>query len=265
MRNQEKEFQMRFIAQLPQEGIENKQPRKNKKRAIFLILLLVIAATLITVSYMSLPTNKETPQIKSDVTTVYPTNHTVHVDHSQTSSIVVDITQQSIPDDVYFIVNTTSTGTEVPADAIGHQLMIDNTPAAGYFDVKVTTNMTLTPEIMVKITITNPVININSAMYYWNSTQGKWVAIATEFQSPHTASGYLSAMALTGTPIGIFNGSPGDAVENPTATPTTSEGGPDYHSPMVAPEYQWGALLAIGVCFAALAVFKVRKTTKNQQ
>lgn len=212
-----------------------------KKLSVILLILLLAVITFVTLSYITTPSNNiSSPQPVTQTTSLFPTNHVVYVDDNSTTNIIVNITGSSLPDDAYFTITTTNYGTDVPKDA-GAPLTVEGTPAAGYYDVKVTTNITLSTDVITKVTITNLNFNEQSTMYYYNTTQGKWVSVSTEFQSPHAIVGTFAAIALTGTPIG--------GTGNPLLGPL-----------FVASEYSLGVgtLLALFACFAAFALFEIR-------
>lgn len=225
-----------------------------KRLAIALLILLLAVISFATVSYLTAPSYHLTnAQPVSRTTTLYPTNHTVHIDDNSSTDIIVDISGNSLPDDAYLTINTTKYGTDVPQDAA--PLAIEGTTVVGYYDVKVVTNVTLTPDVTVKVTITSPNFNEHSTMYYYNTAQGKWVSVLTEFQSPHTVVGTFAAIALTGTPIAVLNNN------SPSSSPSPSPSQPDPSDPsplFVVPEYGVGMLLALFACFAAFALFKIR-------
>jgi hypothetical protein len=261
---------MRF-AQLIQGEKSAKQNNFYKKLSIILILLLIAATSFIAASMLIQPnTALGTPQPVSSTTSLFPVNHEVHVNNNQTTNIIIDITGNSLPADAYFTVNTTSMGSDVPIDA-GAPLVIKGTSVVSYYDVKVFANITVTPDVIVKITITNPSFNQYSTMYYWNTTQAKWIALSTEFQSPHTVVGYMAAIDLTGTPIVVTNNNSSTSNpqtdSNPTPTPaqtSTPTSSNQSNTPFTAPEYSWGALLALSICFAAFAFFKVHRKYSNK-
>lgn len=192
--------------------------RLRRRIAIILVILVLALAILFTDSYLSPPRRNEITQPISHTTSLFPTDQEVHINDSRTTGIIVDITGDTLSNSTYFTVTTTNSGLQVPKDV--SPLSVGNTVVAGYFDVKVTTNMTLTPEVKVKITITNSNFNQNSAMYYWYATAQNWVSVVTNFQSPHTVIGTIEALYLTGTPIGIGNGD--STTPSPTATTSTS-------------------------------------------
>ncbi len=212
-----------------------------KKLSVILLILLLAVITFFTVSYLTAPSNNlSNPQPISETTSLFPTNHVVYVDDNSTTGVIVEISGSSLPDDAYFTITTANYGTNVPKDA-GAPLTVEGAIAAGYYDVKVTTNITLSLDIIAKLTITNLNFNEHSTMYYYNTTQGKWVSVSTEFQPSHVIVGTLAAIALTGTPIG--------GTDNPLLGPL-----------FVASEYSIGVgtLLALFACFAAFALFKIR-------
>jgi len=256
------------FAQIIQGEKPNKQHSFYKRLSIILIILLISAVSFITISFLTQSNKKlENPQPISSTTSLFPVNNVVHVNNNGTTNIIVDITGNSIPDNAYFTVNTNSTGANIPIDA-GASLVIKGTSVVGYYDVKVLTNVTLTPDMIVKIAITNPNFNQYSTIYYWNTTLAKWISLSTEFQTPHTVVGYMPAIDLTGTPIAVTNNNSSltnpqtDSTPTPTPKPdsliTPSPTPKSPGSPFHAPEYAWGGLLALFVCFAAFALFKVR-------
>lgn len=231
-----------------------------KRLAIALLILLLAVIGFFALPYLTAPSYHLTnAQPVSHTTTLYPTNHTVHIDDNSSTDIIVDISGNSLPDDAYLTINTTKYGTDVPQDVA--PLVIEGTTVVGYYDVKVVTNVTLTPDVMVKVTITNPNFNEHSTMYYYNTdtAQGKWVSVLTEFQSPHTVVGTFAVIALTGTPIAVLNNnSPSPSSSpSPSLSPSPSSD-PSQLDPLVAPEYGVGTLLALFACFAAFALFKIR-------
>jgi hypothetical protein len=212
-----------------------------KKLSVILLILVLAIITFVTVSYLTAPSNNlSNPQPISETTSLFPTNHVVYVNDNSTTGVIVEISGSSLPDDAYFTITTANYGTNVPKDA-GAPLTVEGAIAAGYYDVKVTTNITLSLDIIAKLTITNLNFNEHSTMYYYNTTQGKWVSVSTEFQPSHVIIGTLAAIALTGTPIG--------GTDNPLLGPL-----------FVASEYciGVGTLLALFACFAAFAFFKIR-------
>ena len=210
-----------------------------KKLSVILLILLLAVIAFVTVSFLTAPSyNLSSPQPVTETTSLFPTNHVVYVNDNDTTGIIVNITGSSLPDDAYFTITTIKYGTNVPKD-VGAPLTVEGKPVAGYYDVKVTTNITLSPDVIAEITITNLNFNEHSTMYYYNTTQGKWIFVSTEFQSPHAIVGTLAAIALTGTSFGIT----GSSLLGPL---------------FVLPEYSLGALLALFAFFAAFALFKIR-------
>jgi hypothetical protein len=242
-----------------------------KKLSVILLILLLAVITFVTMSYLTAPSyHLSSPQPVSHTTSLFPTNNVVYVNDNSTTNIIVNITGSSLPDDSYFTIITTNYGTDVPQDA-GAPLAVEGATVAGYYDVKVTTNITLSPDVIAKVTITNLNFNEHTTTYYYNTTQGKWISVSTEFQSPHTLVGTFAAIALTGTPIagtGTNDNSPSpssspspsflpsfDPSPSPSPSPTTS---PLPSPPFSAPEYGVGTLLALFAFFAAFALFKIR-------
>jgi hypothetical protein len=202
---------------------------------LLLILLLAVVISLVSVSYLTAPRHQLTsPQPVSKTTSLFSNGHVVYVDDNSTTNIIVNITGNSLPDDAYFTIITTNYGTDVPQDA-GAPLAIEGSSVAGYYDVKVITNITLSPDVTVTVTITNLNFNKYSTMYYYNTTRGNWVSVPTEFKTPHTLVGTFAAIALTGTPIAC------------TSLSTL----------FCLPEYGVGTLLALFSFFAAFALFKI--------
>ena len=241
-----------------------------KRLFIALLILLLAVVGIVAVYYLTAQSNHLTnPQPVSHTTTLYPTNHTAHIDDNSSTDIIVDISGNSLPDDTYLTITTTKYGTEVPQDA-GAPLAVEGATVTGYYDVKVTTNTALSPNVMVKLTLTNPNFNEHSTVYYYNTTQSKWVSVPTTFQSPHTVVGTFAAIALTGTPIAVLNDeSPSSSPSvspTPTLTPSPSPSSSPLAAPtsspppFVVPEYSLGigAMLALIACFAAFALFKTR-------
>jgi hypothetical protein len=224
-----------------------------KRLSVILLILLLAVITFVTVSFLTTPSyNLSSPQPVSHTTSLFPTNHAVYVDDNSTTNIIVEISGSSLPDDAYFTINTTNYGTDVPQDA-GAPLAVKGATVAGYYDVKVTTNITLSPDVMAKVTITNLNFNKHSTMYYYNTTQGKWISVSTEFQSPHTLVGTFAAIALTGTPLGGAGTNDGSPSSSPSPSPLS------FPSPLFSvPEYGVGTLLALFAFFAAFALFKIR-------
>ena len=203
-----------------------------KRLSIILLLLLLLVLSFVFLSYHGTPQDELsgfTPITQT--TTLYPSNNTVYVDNNATTNVIVritgantnegDQTGTSLSDSAYFIVNTTNCGSTKPQDA-NAPLAVEGQTAIGYYDVKVTTNMTLTPDVMVSVTITNPGVTANSIMYYWNTTQAQWLSVSTAFQPLHTVIGNFAALALTGTPIVVGN----YISSTPTPTPSPSPGPP---------------------------------------
>jgi hypothetical protein len=271
---------MRF-AQLVQGQKPIKQNKFYKRLSIILLILLIVSISFLAASFLTQSNNKQenSKPIRS-TTSLFPVNHEVHVNNNETTNIIVDITGNSIPDNAYFTVNTTSTGADVPTDA-GASLVIKGTSVVGYYDVKVLTNVTLTPDMIVKIAITNPNFNQYSTIYYWNSTQTQWFSLSTEFQSPNTVVCYMPAIDLAGTPLAITNNNSSSTNpqtnESPTPTPiitpsptptptaTPSPTPAPLGIPFTAPEYTWGALLALLMCFAAFAFFKAKQKHSSKK
>ncbi len=254
---------MRFTAHVTQEGTPSLQHRSYKKLTVLLVAVLLVIASIATVAFILLPNNQlANPLLISQETAQFPLGNNLHVDHNQTTGIMVDISGKAIPADMWFTVNTSRMGTDVPKDAGAPLAIQGRTPS--YFDVKVTTNETITPDMMVRITVTNDAFDNACTMYYWNTTQAKWVSVQTLFYAPHSVVGYLPASALTGTPIGVVDDT------EPTPSPT-----PMYPTPtmrdrvlpkvFVVDEYALGALVAIIVSFAAFGLFAVQKRTNKQQ
>ncbi len=198
---------------------------KLRIRIIISLAILVLALAIVfTDSFLSRPISNESTLPISHTTSLFPSNRSVHVNDNGTTGIIVDISGDTLSNSSYFTVTTTNSGLQSPQNA--SPLTVGNLIVVGYFDVKVTTNMTLTPQIQVKITITNSNFNQNSAIYYWYSTARNWISAATGFQSPHTIIGTIEAIYLTGTPIGIGNGNTSTptptASSSPETTPTPS-------------------------------------------
>ena len=201
-------------------------PSKSRTKIIISITILLLVLTIaFTVSFLFHPNSNETIQPISHTTSLFPTNHSVHVNDNDTTGIIVDINDDTLSNSSYFTVTTTNSGLQSPENA--GPMAIGNVIVVGYFDVKVTTNMTLTPQVQVKITITNSNFNQNSAMHYWYSTAQNWISVATSFQSPHTIIGSIEALNLTGTPIGVGN--------EDTSTPTPTESSSPETTPTSSP------------------------------
>ena len=75
-----------------------------------------------------------------------------------------------------------------------------------YFDIKVTpsSGTDLGDDAMVTISITDPSINMQSVLSYWDDVTGAWLqAQNQQHPSLHTITGEVPASALTGTPVMI--------------------------------------------------------------
>lgn len=222
------------------QSTNNRSHRSKLFKTIILItvVIIIVIATFSAISYLSTYNHVQKTQIESETTGIFLTNHTATVNDNSTTGIIVTITGNTLPYNTYFAITTTNDGNQAPKDT--SILAIENMTSTGYYDVKVTSNATLTSEVTVKVTITNSNFNQNSQMYYWNAAKNTWLLVPTTFQSPNTITGTFQALDLTGTPIEIINYN-------------------SNTSPFVAPEYSWGALPALSVCFAIFALFKTRK------
>jgi hypothetical protein len=209
--------------------------RKKIGLLFLVIILIVIGSCVATISLLTTQPDSTNNEPVTQQTSEFASDNSVHVDHQATTDVIVDITGDAISDSAYFTVNTTNTGTAIPADATGHALSVDGATVVTYYDVKVSTNVTLTDNIKVKVTITNPTVNANSVMFYWNATQAKWIGLPTVFQTPHTVTATIPATALTGTPFAVTGGSGSTPTATPTATPTSPPKSPAASSPTATP------------------------------
>jgi hypothetical protein len=168
-------------------------------------VVLVLAAAFILVDiYLSQPIdNPPISQPSQQTTSSFPTNQKILVDHNCTTSIVVEISGNTLSSSSYFTVTTTSEGTKVPKNVTA--LTIGNPEIVRYYNVEVSANMTLTPEVTAKVSIYNPTFSSNSVMYVWNTSEGKWVYLPTDFQSSKILVATFEALNLTGTPIAVEN------------------------------------------------------------
>lgn len=216
--------------------------------SVALLILLLLTVCFVTLAAFK-PSNNglKDPSPVSETTSLFPVNHAVYVDDNNTTGIIVEVSGSSIPNDAFFTVVTTADGANVP-QAAGAPLAVKGNTAIGYYDVKVVTNVTLTPDVTATITITNLNINAGCTMYYWNITQAQWVSTQTQFQPPHTIICTLPAIFLTGMPLGVSG-------------PDLSVG----NNSLVAPEYNWGGLMALASCLAALVLIRTRISPKRKR
>jgi hypothetical protein len=182
-----------------------KMSPKSRRRLMIVSVILVLAAAFILVDiYLSQPINNPAlNQLNQQTTSSFPTNQKILVDHNCTTNIVVEISGNTLSSSSYFTVKTTSEGTQVPKNVTA--LTIGNPEIVRYYSVEVSANMTLTPEVTAKVLIYNPTFSSNSAMYYWNTSEGKWVYLPTDFQSTKTLVATFEALNLTGIPIAVEN------------------------------------------------------------
>lgn len=226
---------MRFIAMSTNEGIQHRQLSKRNRLAIVLLVitLIIVGSVVATISLLTTgPANTPTGP-ESQQTTQPASGNAVHFDHSATTNIIVNITGDNIPDGTEFTVTTLSTGTEVPEDADGHPLNV-NGAVTYYYDVKVSSAVTLTPDIMAQIAITNNAFDSTSVMYYYDATQSQWIALTTQFEAPHTVIASLPASTLAGTPIGVTGGGD-EPTPTPSSEPTTAPTNAPTDAPTAAP------------------------------
>ncbi|MCW4029562.1 MAG: hypothetical protein NWE92_07945 [Candidatus Bathyarchaeota archaeon] len=222
---------MRFIAMSTNEGIQPRQLSRRNRLAIVLLVvtLIIVGSCVATISLLTTGPGNTPTGPESTQTTLSASGNAVHFDHSATTNIIVDITGDSIPDGTEFTVTTLSTGTEIPEDADGHPLNV-NGAVTYYYDVKVTSAATLTPDIMAQITITNNAFDSTSVMYYYDASQAEWIALTTQFEAPHTVIASLPASTLAGTPIGVPGGG-----DEPTPTPSTTPTNAPTNAPTATP------------------------------
>ena len=197
--------------------------RSRRKLMVIIVIIALAIAAVLADAFLIAPNNNPASQVTSHTTSLFPTNQTVLVNDNATTGIIVEINGNTLSNSSYFTVTTTNEGTQTPQSV--DALAIGGMTVLGYYDVKVSTNMTLTPDVTVKITITSSKFKQDSTIYCWKITDGKWVSVPTGFQSPQTVFGTLEALELTGTPIGVGDGgSSNNESPSPTplATPTTT-------------------------------------------
>lgn len=238
-----------------------------RKVAVILVVLALAASAVLAGVLLSVPSNQANGVI-SHTTSLFATNQTVVVNDNATTGIIVTITGESLSNSSYFTVTTTNYQGHCPKGL--NTLATGGTAAQGYYDVKISANVTLTADVTAKVMITNPKFGQTSTMYYWKTPTGIWVPVTTTFEPEQTVISVFAAADLAGTPLGVGDGGYGNGeTASPQATltpdlPTQTATHPNSTSseapghPFEAPEYALGALLALLSCLAALAAIKAR-------
>jgi len=118
------------------------------------------------------------------------------VDQTSITGVSVNVTGSSAPDDTSLNITSANYGNAVPPSVTGAVTV----GGAAFYDVQVSSNVTLGPDATAIIRITNPYFTSqDSVLSYWNGSS--WIPVATQFFGPDTVCGNFSVSDLTGTPI----------------------------------------------------------------
>ena len=133
-----------------------------------------------------------TVALASSTTTVIASSNTVEVDQTTTTGIDSTIsgtslagTQLTVSSAYFGATQPTGTGS-VEVGGI-------------FYDIAVTANTQLDSNVMVTVSITNPIFTSGYTVSYWNGAN--WMPVTTQFTAPDTVTFTVPASVLTGTPI----------------------------------------------------------------
>jgi len=123
------------------------------------------------------------------------------IDQTKVTGVYAEIVGSSAPVGTSLIIISSNQGTTYPYGSGTLQLGDPD-----FYDVQVSSNVSLGLDAMAVINITNPdFTSQNSVMSYWDGIG--WVPVPSQFIAPDTVSGNLSVSDLTGTPIMVANSS----------------------------------------------------------
>jgi hypothetical protein len=155
------------------------------------------------------PTPTLTPipsPVSSTTSTATVSNNSATVDQSATTGVIVTVSGSLLPDGTQINVTSTDYGSSQPSGTGAVSLS-----RAVYYDISVTSSSgTLSSNVSVAASISNPSFTSASVIEYWNGNS--WVLVATTFTSPDIVSGTIPASALTGTPIVVGTLKPSTAL-----------------------------------------------------
>jgi hypothetical protein len=228
-------------------GSSNFPSHTRKKVLVILIAGLLIAFALIMVYNFKAPQtsteqpNTQPPALVQDLPVITSTltlkGGSLVIVQTETGVKVV-ISNSSLPDGTPINVTSIYYGHTLPSG-------INGTIAAGiaFYDVKVTlaSGAPLDSQANALVYISNPIFVSASKLYYWN--ESAWLPVNTQMVEIDTISGPFKATELTGTPLGVSGA----------------------EMMLVVPEYPLGSFLAVFACFAAFAIFKMRRKQINQR